>query len=223
MATNLTFQIIVSGTVAGAGSKSISDNAAEVAAPVSVPAAQPATLSVRAGNTSGTLTMTNANHGLVAGQRIDLYWATGTCFGVIVATVNGVTVTFTTVQGGNPLPAVTTAITVGICTAVAFSVVGDNMTGLVCGHAQVLVQCYYVFVDALGVLDLAVLNAPNTIYFWDGTTKSTGPVGSGPTGSAGISAVTLNPLANTNPTQVWVSHANTAAPDVGLVAAALTH
>lgn len=223
MSARLTFQTVVSGLLPASGSKSSSDDAAEMASPESVLAAQAATLTTRAGNSAGTLTMSSAGHGIITGQRIDLYWSDGSCFGVIAGTVSGTSVPFTVVQGGNVLPAADTAITVGICERVPFSVVGDNISALVCGKASAAVRCYYVFLEALSVLALAVLNESGRIYTWDGTTKATGPIGSGPTGSAGISAVTLNPLSNTNPVEVWISHADTAAADTGLATVALKH
>ena len=223
MSTNLTFQTIVSGILSASGIKSNSDDAAEVASPASVLAAQPGTLTTRTGNTAGTLTMTNAGHGIITGQRFDLYWTGGSCFGVIAGTVAGTSIPFTVVQGGDVLPAAATAIIAGISERVPFELTGDNISALVCSRATAAVRCYFVFLEALGILALAVLNQSGRVYVWDGTDKSTGPVGSGPVGSAGISAVIVNPLANTNPDYVWVSHADTAAADAGLSAVALKH
>lgn len=223
MAANLTFQTVVSGLLASGGVKSVSDDAAEIASPASVPAAQPGVLTTRSGDAAGTLTMTNAGHGIVTGQRFDLYWTGGSCFGVIAGTVSGTSVPFTRVQGGDVLPAATTAIIVGICQSIAFDVTGDSISALACGHATAAVRSYFVFLETLSVLALAVLNQAGQVYVWDGTTKATGPVGSGPVGSASISAVTLNPLANTSPVEVWISHADTAAADIGLTCVALKH
>lgn len=223
MSTGLTFQTIVSGLMQTGGSKTATDDGAEVASPGSVLAAQAGTLSTRASSTAGTLTMGSASHGIIAGQRIDLYWATGQCFGIIAGVVSGVTIPFTATQGGNALPTAGTAVIVGICKQVAFTITGDTITALVCGRATGAVRAYFVFLEALGILALAVLNQSGAVYAWDGTTKATGPVGSGPTGSASISAVVLNPLANTHVVEVWISHANTAAADTGLVAAVLKH
>ena len=223
MSSNFTFQTVVSGMLATSGSKANTDDAAEIASPSSVPAAQPGTLTTRTGDRAGTLTMTNAGHGIITGQRFDLYWTGGSCFGVIAGTVSGTSIPFTTVQGGDVLPAAATAIIAGIAQSVAFELAGDNISALVCGRATANVRCYYVFTEALSVLALAVLNQSGLVYVWDGTTKATGPVGSGPIGSASISAVILNPLANTNPTKVWISHADTVAADTGLTAAALKH
>ena len=219
--SRLTIQTLVSGVASTLGTKAVTDDAAEIASPASVLAAQPATLSTRTNDIAGTLTMTNASHGIVTGQRVDLYWSGGSCFGVIAGTVSGTSVPFATVQGGDALPSASTAITVGISQSVPFSVVGDNIKALVCGRATASVRCYFVFVEASNVLALAVRNQSGGAYVWDGTTIATGPVGSGPEGSASISAVILNPLSNTNPVAVWISHADTSSADTGLVAAAL--
>lgn len=223
MASALTFQTIVAGVISVGGAKTNSDDGAEVASPETVLAAQPGTLSTRVSNTAGTLTMTNADHGIITGQRIDLYWEGGSCFGVIAGTVSGTSIPFTVVQGGKVLPAAATAIIVGIAKRVAFDVTGDNITALVCSHASAAVRSYFVFLETLSVLALAVLNESGRIYAWDGTNRATGPVGSGPTGSASPSAIILNPLSNTRPVEVWISHANTAAADTGLSCAVLKH
>lgn len=223
MASNLTFQTIVSGVLTSSGTKTNTDDGAEIAAPASVLAAQAGTLTTRVSNTAGTLTMSSASHGIITGQRIDLYWTGGSCFGIRAGTVSETSIPFTVVQGGSALPAAGTAIVAGICYRVPFEFTGDNITGLACARATALVRCYYVFLETLSILALAVLNEAGRMYVWDGTTKATGPIGSGPTGSASISAVTLNPLANTFPVEVWVSHADTAAADTGLAAAVLKH
>jgi hypothetical protein len=223
MPASLTFQTIVSGLQSAGGSKIVSDDGAELASPTSVLAAQPGTLSTRTSNVAGTLTMTNADHGIVTGQRFDLYWTGGSCFGVIAGTVSGTSIPFTRVQGGDVLPTASTSIIVGIAQSVSFSVVGDRITALVCGKASELVRCYYVFLEASNILGLAVLNQAGRSYVWDGTTKATGPVGSGPVGSASISAVILNPLSNINTVEVYISHANTSAADTGLATIALKH
>ena len=216
MSTNLTFSTIVSGLISASGSKSGSDNAAEIASPASVLAAQPGVLTTRVGNTAGTLTMTNAGHGIVTGQRFNLYWEGGACFGVIAGTVVGTSIPFTIVQGGNALPAAATAIIAGICQSISFELSGDTISALVCGRATASVRCYFVFLELNGVLALAVLNQAGQIFVWDGT--STGPIG-----SAGQSGFGTNPLAGTNPVEVWISHADTAAADAGLSAVVLKH
>lgn len=223
MPSSLTFQTVISGLTPTGGSKTVTDDGAEIASPESVLAAQPGTLSTRSGNFAGTLTMTNADHGIITGQRIDLYWTGGSCFGVIAGAVSGLTIPFTIVQGGDVLPAANTAIIVGIAKRSPFSVVGDNITALACSRASANVRCYFVFLEASSILGLAVLNQSGRVYVWDGTTKATGPVGSGPIGSASISAVILNPLSNINTVEVWISHANVDAADTGLSTIALRH
>lgn len=225
MSASLAFQNIVSGLMPTGGSKTGSDAGAEIASPSSVPAAQPATLTTRVSNVAGTLTMTNVNHGIITGQRIDLYWPGGSCFGVTAGTVSGTSVPFTRVQGGNFLPIATTAIKVGIPTSAPFELNGDNISALVCDHATAQVRSYFVFVNLLSVLALAILNQANQIYVWDNTSGITGPVGSsaGPIGSNNFNPAPINPLGGTNPVLVWISHEDTVAADTGLFCMALKH
>lgn len=216
MSVTISYQTLVSGIIPTGGNRSGTDDAAEMAAPDSVPAAQPATLSSRTNPTAGTLTMTNADHGITDGQRIDLYWEGGACFGAIVGTVSGTSVPFTRVQGGIALPNPNTAIIVGIPQSVGFDLTGDNVTLLLCSRASANVRCYFVFCNASDVLALAILNQPGMVYVWDNSVP-------GPVGSAGWAPAPTNPLAGTNPVKVWVSHADTAAADTALACAVLKH
>lgn len=103
-----------SGAFSGVGAITATDNAVVEAVPTSVPAAQPATLTARANNAAGTLTMTNSNHGIVTGQRLDLYWPNplspslpGQTFNVTAGTVSGTTVPITCNTTGLSAPAAT--------------------------------------------------------------------------------------------------------------------
>ena len=179
----------------------ISDTAGVLTNPVSVLPAQPATLTTRTNNTSGTLTMTNSSHGIVTGQRVDLYWAGGQCYGAVVGTVSGTSVPIASVSGGSVLPSTSTAISVGICQSCAFEVTGANVSGLVCSSPQ---QGYFVF--NTGSADIAArLVAANGVYTWK-------------TGDADA-----NPIVGGNPTVVWVSHSNQATANTGMQTAAIYH
>lgn len=215
MSQSITFLTMVSGIVAGSGTKTVTDDSAVIANPASVSAAQPATLTTRTSNTAGTLTMTNASHGVTTGMRLDFYWTGGSCFGVTAGTVSGTSVPFTLVQGGDVLPVANTAITVGKCEQVTFAVTGDLVSGLVCGKASAAVRCRYTFTETLGVLALSVLNQSGESFVWNGINTSTGPIGSG----SGNSPGGRNPLADTEPTDVYISHADTAAADTSLICA----
>lgn len=177
----------------------LTDNIGVQANPTLV-AAQPATLSVVSG-TTGTLTMTNASHGIVTGQRVDLYWVGGQCYGVTVGTVAGTTVPFTAVSGGSALPAQGTAVSVGVCVPNPFAVIGNNLTGLACYAPK---SGYFVFND--GTADVyAAFVTGGRVFTW-----KTGDV-------------PANPLAGHTPTQVFMSHSDQSGPNSGMMAAAISH
>ena len=102
---------------------------AEVAPPFSVtlPVAKVGTLSTRASDTAGTLTMA-AGHGITTGQRLDIYWVGGSCRGATVGTVATNSVPFT-LATGDVLPAATTAITAMVPTSNTLAVPGDDLVG----------------------------------------------------------------------------------------------
>ncbi len=114
------------------GQLSVSDDAIVTAAPSSILAAQPATLTTRTNSFSGTLTMTNSAHGIVTGQRVDLYWSGGQSFNVTVGSVSGTSVPFTGVQTGLSAPATPTTA----------SIVGGSLSG-----ATYVVKTTYVNVN----------------------------------------------------------------------------
>lgn len=177
----------VSGYMSGSQSIALNDNEGITANP-SVPAAQPAVLTTRASNTAGTLTMTNTVHGIVNGQRIDLYWAGGQCYNGTVGTVSGTSVPFTAVVGGNNLPIATTAVMVGIATQVGCAFTGNNLTALVCNTGTGPTQAYAVFNNGSSDVAAIPLGNLNELYIWyagDGIT---------------------NPLAGATPTLVFLSH-----------------
>jgi hypothetical protein len=136
---------------------------------------------------------------------VDLYWSGGSCYGAVVGTSSGSgsTVPVVSVQGGDNLPIVGTAITIGIAKSVAFDLVGNNVTALVCAKASTPSRAYYNFLDVSNANVLSVLLPSGGVYIWDGTTT--------------------NPLAGDNPTTVWISHESTAGADTGLSAVALRH
>ena len=165
-------------------------------------AAQPGVLTTRTNNTAGSLTMTNTGHGISTGQRVDLYWSGGQCYGAVVGTVSGTTVPIASVSGGDVLPSATTAIKVGIATSSPFSLTGNNLSGLFCSPGAT--DAYFVFNDG-GADDLAIYLPAGYVYDWEDTNGVT------------------NPLAGTTPTLVYVSHDTTTGSVTTLQAAALFH
>lgn len=196
----LTVGTSVSGLISANESVSGTDSLGVQANPT-VPVAQPAALTVRTTNTTGTLTMTNAGHGIVTGQRFDLYWVGGSCYGAIAGTVAGTSVPIASVSGGSALPSAGTSVTVGISTLATFGMVGDNLAALVLSTGT---EGYFVFND--GAADVyGVKLGAGRVHAW----KS----GDG----------YANPLAGATPTRVYMSHSSTTAAVTSMQAAAVSH
>ena len=166
------------------------DNIGSIMQPTVLPA-QPGQLTTRTSGTAGTLTMQNANHGIVTGQRIDIYWTGGQCYNATVGTVSGASVPFTAVSGGSAWPSLNTEVVAGICLQVdGLAVNGANLSALF----EVLpagTSGYFVYdtsVPADVLADFVVGPAPNYWY--------TGGPGS-------------NPLSTNTVASVWFSHNNT--------------
>jgi hypothetical protein len=162
---------------------------------------QPASLTTRTSGTAGSLTMTNTGHGIVTGQRVDLYWNGGQCYGATVGTVSGTTVPITNVNGGSALPTMGTAITVGPTASTPFNVVGNNM------------QTLYSF-------------APNGGYivYNNGTTDVYASyLGAGEVDCWQPTDVRANPLATFTTTIVYMSTPYTVGNVVGQLAVAFTN
>jgi hypothetical protein len=198
---SITFNKSVNGFVGATESVTITDIDGILANPT-IPAAQPAVLTTHTTNTTGTLTMTNTSHGITTGQRIDLYWTGGQCYGAIAGTVSGTTVPIASVSGGSNLPASSTAVTVGIATSGGFLVTGNNISALVMSSPSNL--GYFIF-NASGTDEYAVLCTSGFCPGWK-------------TGDPGA-----NPLLTYSITQVYMSHNNTTAPVTNMFAAAVTH
>jgi hypothetical protein len=181
-------------TLAVAGENSVQANP-------TVLAAQAGTLTVRTDDTSGSLTMVSGSHGITTGQRVDLYWTGGKCYGAVVGTVAGSVVPIASVAGGDILPLATTVVNVGIPNEVAFNVIGNNMQGLVIYSP---VEGYVILADGSTNHHVQYLAAGGG-YAW--------ATGSGVT----------NPIAGDTLTKVWMSHSSTGAESTGMACAAITN
>jgi hypothetical protein len=205
---NLSVSKQVSGAAGASQNVTVSDNTSVFANP-SVPAAQPASLTTRSGNTTGTLTMTNASFGIVTGQRLDVYWNGGQQYNVVAGSVSGLSVPISGGTGTN-LPAANTAISVGIPTSAPFSVTGNNMQGLICTMNALptgqVKGCYFVFDGPSGGDSFSAAVIPGTIYDW-----------------LNGYAVASNPLSNCTIGTIWMSHADTSAAHMDMQAIAVTH
>ncbi len=189
----------VGGFINGSQSSVYSDETGVLANPT-VPVGQPGVLTTHTTNTTGSLTMTNALHGITTGQRIDVYWAGGQCYGAVAGTVSGLVVPIASVSGGSNLPASSTPVTIGICTSAPFNVVGANLAALVLITG---VNGYFVIANG-GDLVAYYLTA-GTMATW-----GTGDVG-------------VNPILSGTPTKVFMSHTNTTVPATSMMAAAVSH
>lgn len=198
MSYSLIRRVTVSGFASATGSSTATNAGSEGANPT-VLAAQTATLTTRTDNNTGTLTMASGSHGIITGQRLDLYWDGGKQYAVTAGTVSGTSVPIDLGAGDN-LPIATTSIKVGIPAETAFSVDGDSITGLACG-GQGTAEAQVCFLDAEDALiHRVVLTASGEPFTWfEGDSAS-------------------NPLAESTPAKVWISH-NGASQKTDLVAA----
>lgn len=157
---------------------------------IAVLPAQPGTLTTRSDANTGTLTMTNSSHGIITGQRVDLYFSNGLCQrNVTVGTVSGVSVPIDLGIGDN-LPIATTAVKVGIAVKRAFPVVGNNVLIMA---FQSPVEANFTIVDGSEVEQTHFYNAGGKVNSWHSTDGTT------------------NPLAGVTSVSIWVSHSDTTA------------
>ncbi len=156
-----------------------------------VPVAQASTLTTRGSVSAGTLTMTSGGHGIITGQRMDLYWAGGRRRGATVGTVSGTSVPFTG-GSGTDLPSTSTAIAAATPLYRPLGFVGDDLDlfgvkGPAGGHTLVVV------VDASNVELTFYHNQGGVVQEYFPTFTDT------------------NPFAGVTVAGVWVSHDNTSA------------
>ena len=93
---------------------------------VSLPVAEAGSLTTRASDTAGTITMTDGGHGIATGEVVDIYWSGGVAYGATVGTVSGTSVPFTGASG-DVLPIATTAVTVAEQVSINSTIDGDNI------------------------------------------------------------------------------------------------
>lgn len=199
-AISMTITRSISGIISASETVSPSDESQIVASPT-IPAAKTGILTTRTNNTSGEITMDSAGHGISTGDRVDLFWADGQCYGAVVGTVAGAAVPIASVAGGSNLPAEDDAITVCKCVDAPFGFTGDNLTALAVYSA---VRGYVIVAD--GSTNHAVYYLPaGRVDSWDST------------------QVTTNPVAGDTPTKAWFSHAQTSGSVTTMKAAALVH
>jgi len=99
---------------------------------ISLPVAYVGQLTTRTDDETGTLTM-SGGHGITTGAIIDIYWATGARYGVLVGTVsvNSVPIGADNAGTGDVLPTNLTAITAAVQVPANVAIDGDNLKVLV--------------------------------------------------------------------------------------------
>lgn len=189
-------QVTING-VSGSESVTVTGESSILGNPT-VLAAQAGTLTTRTSGTAGTLTM-GASHGIITGQRIDLYWSGGKAHTAVVGTVAGTSVPFTAAVG-DALPIATTAITVGIPNDCVFNCVGDNIQGIIAATGSS--SGYIIFATSSADL-LVEYVTPTTPFMYKNTDPGT------------------NPLAGVTVAKVWFSHSSTTGSATDMKAAAV--
>lgn len=110
--------------------RTVNGNEHAGSAPVGgVAAANQGELTVRTDANTGTLTMDSGAHGIITGDRLDVYWSGGSRYGMTVGTVSGTTVP---IDGGtgDDLPALNSDVFAAVPNVGTLSVVGNNATGM---------------------------------------------------------------------------------------------
>lgn len=145
-----------------------------------LPAAKVGSLTTRTDNDTGVLTM-NAGHGILTGDRLDVYWDGGSRYGMVVGTVAGNSVPIDLGSGDN-LPIAGSAITAQVSIVEAFLLTGNQAITLVVTGSDISTVVFrQAASDSLAVR----LNSPDQVYSWDGT-------GTNPLAGAAVVSVLLS-------------------------------
>lgn len=97
---------------------------------VTIPIAHAGVLTTRTDNETGSITMDAGGHGITTGQIIDLYWATGARYAILVGTVSGTTVPIGADNSGNGNNLPTAATAVVVAPRVSMSVLIDVLPSM---------------------------------------------------------------------------------------------
>lgn len=156
-------RVAIMGSIGGAALDAVAvlTGSGQESTDPTLPAAKSGTLSTRGGNDTGTLTLATG-HGILTGDRIDVYWEGGLQRGVTVGTVAGNAVPFSGGSGDN-LPAQDTPILAGIrvMRSVSFNGAYCAAFGITAtGRANV------ELIDADDVIIQAKEIGPSAPYLW---------------------------------------------------------
>jgi hypothetical protein len=130
-----------------------------------------------------------SGHGITDGQRLDIYWTGGQCYGATVGTVATNSVPFTGASG-TVLPIATTAITAQVPTLAPLVVTGDDVVGI--GVSM-----------PTGGIAVFATSVPANVYAASLTATATSYVYTDADGGT-------NPLAGASVARVYLSHGTTA-------------
>ncbi len=169
-----------------------------IAAVTTPDVAQSGTLTTRTDANTGEITMSDVDHTIITGQRVDLYWSGGCRRGVTVGTVVTTAVPVD-LGAGDDLPTTSTVIRVATPIKRHFAMIGNNLVGL-------FAQCTKEY-------QVSIVSSDSTteVHFIHG--------------KAGVIEhyykQDTNPLSGDSPVFVWMSHGETAStPDVKVAALA---
>lgn len=141
---------------------------------VDLAAAKTGTLTVRTDANTGSLTMA-ASHGIITGDRLDIYWAGGHRRGMTVGTV---ATNVVPIDGGagDDLPTAATAITAMVPVKRPFAFDGDDLQ-LLAALSPALVKSVFTFVNSsLAELHFIYSPAGGVIHTWFDDNGLTNPV-----------------------------------------------
>lgn len=124
MSVNVTYSLSIQGSGGSIQSSVVRSGSAPIGLIETIDAAKSGQLTTRTDNTTGTLTM-SAGHGFTTGVVIDLYWAGGVRYGVVVGTVATNSVPISGGAGDN-LPSNLTNITAMVQRTANVLIDGDN-------------------------------------------------------------------------------------------------
>jgi hypothetical protein len=169
-----TATVVSSVTVLGKSYSTINDNIEAdnaVGPDTTIPPAKTGTLTVRTDNTTGSLTLA-AGHGVVTGDKINIYWNGGSRYDVTVGTV-AVNVVPISAGSGDNLPVAATAITAKVPDVENCVAIGDNVVFFACQSDTV---GHVVFLDAANAVLLAVELGAGESFYWSSTGTSPNPL-----------------------------------------------
>lgn len=136
------------------------------------------TLTLRTDNDTGELTFADATHGVITGDKIDLYWTVGGVEGtrrnMTVGTVAGAVVPIDGGSGDN-LPALSSTVVAKVPQVEGtVAIVGANVVGITVKAPSYKTQV--VFRTSAGAEILAVILAAGDSYTWNSNSGVTNPV-----------------------------------------------